>query len=184
MNTFITSDTHFSHENFLKFTNLQGHKVRPFSSKEEMDDLMINNHNNMVNDGDKVYHLGDVTMHKRYLPIVSRLKGNIRLILGNHDIFDWKEYAKYFKEVYHLRVLPELKLQLSHVPFHPYSVKKGWVNVHGHIHDKVINKDNIQVEGDISIQHSQYFNVSVEQHNYSPVPIDVILDYVKKVEIK
>jgi calcineurin-like phosphoesterase family protein len=183
MDIFIYSDPHFSHANFLKFKNDAEQFIRPFPTIEDMDNLMIENHNALVKPTDKVYCLGDVTMHKRYLSIVDKLHGKKKLILGNHDIFDLKDYAKHFDTIYAMRTLPEFKLQLTHIPLHIDSVKRGWINVHGHIHAKVINHANTMVDGDLSIQHPRYYNACVEQHNYTPVPIDVILDKVKALAI-
>lgn len=52
-NIFFTSDTHFWHENIIKFCN------RPFSSVEEMNDTIIENWNKVVGENDIVFHLGD-----------------------------------------------------------------------------------------------------------------------------
>jgi calcineurin-like phosphoesterase family protein len=75
---FFTSDTHFGHENIIKYCN------RPFSCAEEMDETIISNWNKVVNNSDTVYHLGDFSFKdpKIYL---DRLKGNVVLIRGNHD---------------------------------------------------------------------------------------------------
>ena len=50
---FFTSDTHFGHENILKFCN------RPFSSIEDHDLALINNWNSVIGNDDTVFHLGD-----------------------------------------------------------------------------------------------------------------------------
>ena len=70
-NYFVISDTHWQHENILKFTKEDGTLVRPeFFSVQEMDEIMIENWNKEVkNQDDIVYHLGDVTFGssaKRY----------------------------------------------------------------------------------------------------------------------
>jgi len=182
METFLISDTHFSHANILTFTDKDKVPLRPeFKNIDEMDELMIENWNKTVSDSDKVYHLGDVTMHKRYLNIVARLKGKKRLILGNHDIFDYKLYAKLFDGVYAMRVLPKLGLMLTHVPIHKSSIKKGWINVHGHTHKHIVDvhgtlNSSQDAEADIF-----YLNVSVERHNYTPVHVDIALKQVNIV---
>ena len=46
---FLTSDTHFDHENIIKYCS------RPFNSKDEMNKAMISNWNSVVGDSDTVY---------------------------------------------------------------------------------------------------------------------------------
>ena len=75
----FTSDQHFGHSNIIRFCN------RPFKDCEEMNEVLIDNHNHRVKDGDDVYHLGDFTFQldaERYL---LRMNGKHHLILGNHD---------------------------------------------------------------------------------------------------
>lgn len=84
MNYFFTADTHFNHDNIIKFCN------RPFKNAEEMNETMIQNWNAVVGEKDTVYHLGDFGFFgsKRALTlaeIVVQLKGNIIVIPGSHD---------------------------------------------------------------------------------------------------
>ena len=79
---FFTSDTHFSHKNILSFG------IRPFSTLEEMEEVLINNWNRKVRPGDIVYHLGDFFLGKdpeKACQILDRLNGQKFLIKGNHD---------------------------------------------------------------------------------------------------
>jgi calcineurin-like phosphoesterase family protein len=160
MTTFLISDTHFGHEAILNFKNSDGSSVRSFSSVEEMDEIMVENWNKVVGHGDKVYHLGDVVMSKRSLPILSRLNGKKTLIAGNHDIFDTKEYMKYFKNVRGYRVIED-NFILSHIPIHKDSIERYGCNIHGHLHAEVMNDPS-------------YFCVSVEQINYTPIALEEI----------
>lgn len=75
---FFTSDTHFGHDNIIRYCN------RPFESVEEMDRVIISNWNKVVGDNDTVYHLGDFSFKDPY-PYRKSLKGKIVLIQGNHD---------------------------------------------------------------------------------------------------
>ena len=65
---------------------------RLFDSVEEMNQQMITAWNNVVNEKDTVYHLGDVAMHPLYekgfkdiLEQLVQLTGKIVFIKGNHD---------------------------------------------------------------------------------------------------
>lgn len=51
---FFTADTHFGHQNVIRFNN------RPFSTVEEMEETLIANWNNRVHQNDTVYVLGDM----------------------------------------------------------------------------------------------------------------------------
>ena len=150
----LITDTDFGHGNILNFKDAQGYPVRPFSSVEEMDEDMIENWNSSVEDGDKVYHLGDVAIPRVGLKTLSRLSGRKVLIRGNHDIFKLSDYAKYFKDIRAYHVLNGWIL--SHVPIHPGSLGRWTGNIHGHLHSNTIDDP-------------RYRSVCVEQTNYCPV---------------
>lgn len=83
---FVTSDLHFGHDNIIKYCN------RPFRNAEEMGEHIIKEWNRRVSDEDTVYLLGDVAMGPKSSNIhyvisrLSRLKGTITVVLGNHDM--------------------------------------------------------------------------------------------------
>jgi calcineurin-like phosphoesterase family protein len=74
----FTADTHFNHDNILRYCN------RPFDTVEEMDEKIISNWNSIVSEDDTIYHLGDFCFGNtnKYL---SRLRGNIIRLKGSHD---------------------------------------------------------------------------------------------------
>lgn len=182
--TWFISDPHFGHASMLKFLRQDGALLRPqFANVDEMDDFIITQHNSVVKPDDKVYILGDIAMKKRFLEKVLKLNGRKRIILGNHDIFGYKEYARYFGEVYHMRTLPGEGILMTHIPIHIQSVKRGWVNVHGHLHAQIVAQDQQMIEGTLADQHPKYYSVCVEQHNYTPVNMDIIRDKVKALKI-
>ncbi|MCR5084594.1 MAG: metallophosphoesterase [Succinivibrionaceae bacterium] len=79
---FITSDPHFSHQNIIRYCG------RPYASSEEMDEGLVSRWNETVSDADEVWILGDLSLDlppSRLRPIVSRLKGELHLVPGNHD---------------------------------------------------------------------------------------------------
>lgn len=151
---------------------------------------MVKRWNEVVKPGDKVYHLGDVVMKKQFLPIMDRLNGKKTLIRGNHDIFEIKDYLKYFSEVHAVRYPETREFVMSHIPLHPDSVRERYkINVHGHLHahrvkreiwlgeysddtipPTLINSDAFRMEID-----PMYFNVSVEQIDYTPISHEDLL---------
>lgn len=162
-NIWLISDTHFGHENILKYSD------RPFSSVEEVDEVMVERWNSVVKQGDKVYHLGDVFFgpKENFQKLWGRLNGAKRLVVGNHDDIKYLSAGGFFKKVYMWRVFTEHNLLLTHVPIHEASIHErivvaGGVNVHGHIHEKPSPT-------------GPYKCVCVEQTNYYPVNIEEVL---------
>lgn len=132
MNYYI-SDLHFGHKNALSFDN------RPFFTVEEMNRTLVDNWNSRVTKGDNVYILGDMFWKNEDAgEILTELKGNKFLVLGNHDRlnaemkkhFVWcKEYAEINDGDYHI--------VMSHypIPFFKNMTRKGYCMLHGHVHD-------------------------------------------------
>jgi calcineurin-like phosphoesterase family protein len=169
-NTFIISDTHFSHTNICRFLREDGTPLRPWDDVDAMDEAMVNNWNSVVRPNDTVYHLGDVVINRRALQILDRLNGSKRLILGNHDIFDHSDYTKYFKRLHGSHKLNNLLL--THIPVHVDSVPKwALANVHGHIHAQDVN-------------HPLFYNVSVENINYTPISLEDLQQKICNKQIK
>ena len=102
--------------------------------------------------------------------------------MGNHDIFGFKFYVDYFEEVYAMRILPKEGLMMTHIPLHFNSIKRGFINLHGHIHERIIGQDTRMVLGHISDQHPFYFNACVEHHDYTPVSMDVVVAKTQKLK--
>jgi len=161
----VISDNHFGHANILNFKDNDGNFIRGsrFSSMEEMDEHMVDRWNSVVKDGDKVYNLGDVYFGQGY-KLLNRLKGQKRLILGNHDNGKDQHLLQNFSKIQVWRVFSEFNMVLSHVPIHPSGLEyKVKYCVHGHIHER-------------NLDDPRYFNVSVEQIDYTPVNIEDIRD--------
>lgn len=155
-NIFFASDLHLGHQNICKFQRDDGTPLRPWDDVNEMNECIIENWNRVVKPTDKVYDLGDVVMKRAWLPLVGRLNGKKRLIRGNHDIFNTKEYAEYYDEIYGVRVLEDMIL--SHYPLHRESINRE-TNVHGHLHYR-------------EIPDGKYFNVSMECIDYKPISLE------------
>jgi len=149
MKIFIISDTHFHHENIIKYSN------RPFKSVEEMDKEMIKRWNNKVGKEDIVLHLGDFALgsDKEVKELKDSLNGTIFLLKGNHD-------HKMLRKAGFIIIKGTLEISnliFSHNPLKKEDIPKGFINVHGHIHEK---------------ESLHGFNVSVEKMNYEPIGLD------------
>lgn len=169
---FFTSDTHFGHENIMKFCN------RPFNSVEEMDEALIENWNNKVPENGIVFHLGDFAFkytQKRYNELINRLNGKIYLVIGNHD---WKtlpnENNFELVEQQLMLKIDNKKIYLNHLPFlcldgvyGNNSPKMVW-QLFGHVHSKkegMIGLDKPRLD---YLFDNQY-DVGVDNNNYTPV---------------
>lgn len=162
----LWSDPHFGHAaTFDKFKRDDGTPLRPFSSVEEMNETMIANHNDCVRPHDTVYVLGDIAINKKYLPLVNRLNGKKRLIMGNHDVYGYKEYVKYFDDIMAYKVFEKDQIICSHIPLSIDSRARFRLNIHGHTHANCLEDDF-------------YYNVCVEQLDYKPIMYDDILKYL------
>ena len=160
-NVYVISDTHFGHAaTFEVFKKEDGSPLRPFKSLEDMHNTFIENWNRTVTSGDLVLHLGDVAFSgQAYDTIMPQLNGTKYLIRGNHDRFSEGRYRRHFKRV--LGCYIRDNYCFTHVPIHPSSLARWKGNIHGHLHAKLV--------GD-----PRYYNVSVEQINYTPLNFETI----------
>lgn len=164
---YVISDTHFGHNNILGFTREDGTKLREFGCVEDMDEYMVARWNEVVRPQDIVYHLGDVAMKRKSIATVGRCNGHKRLITGNHDIYDMKDYLPFFEKIMGFRKIEELIF--THIPIHPESLRHNWINVHGHVHNNV-ERNHFG---------PRYLNVSVEVIDWRPVHLDVVRQLVR-----
>lgn len=161
-NIWFISDTHFGHENIIKYCK------RPFSNSREMDEFMIEQWNTTVKPEDHVYHLGDVYMgdKKAGARCVARLQGKKRLVVGNHDDLKSPNLLNAFQKVMLWRNFRDEGFTAAHVPLSEDSLVYG-VQVHGHIHANTLDNP-------------RYINVCVEHTNYKPVHMDEIIERARK----
>lgn len=155
----VISDTHFHHDRMILYEG------RPFSDIEEMNCQLIKRWNQVVSKRDKVFHLGDFSFgsQRQVAEIINQLKGDIYLILGNHDRSHsdaWWLTAG-IKTVYRYPIIMDKYFMLSHEVMY-LNDHMPYINLHGHTHSK-------------SIDSFQYVNCSVEVNNYTPQDLDAIL---------
>jgi len=181
--TFLISDTHFGHEKTCTtFRREDGSPLRPFASAEEMDEAMFSRWNARVRPNDKVYHLGDVVISRRFLSVLARLNGDKVLIRGNHDIFRDEEYRTYFRELRAYHVLNGMIL--SHIPVHEASLGRFGVNIHGHLHaSRVKRARGVDARTGAVLYGTdndlRYHCVCVEQTDFAPILLD---DVYKRIQ--
>ena len=166
---FFTSDEHYSHRNILKYCK------RPFDSVEEMNEEMINRHNEVVGEKDWVYHIGDFYCGKdkqEAKDIFNRLNGNKVLIKGNHDkkivlSLPWKQVH----DVIHLKLksVPNAHLEgevfLSHYAHRVWNKSYHEIgHLFGHSH------------GGLDF-YRRSFDIGVDCHNFYPISWERVQDY-------
>ncbi len=173
---YFIADTHFNHENIIKYCK------RPYKNKIEMNEDIIKKWNESITENDIVYHLGDYALgtDKELELIAGKLNGKKFLIRGNHDTKGITTYEKLGFKV--LKNAP-FKLEneiiiLSHVPIPDKSIPKGYVNIHGHIHNKplhFINTKTNEMEYPPKLYSQQlHICVSVDAINFKPISLDKI----------
>jgi calcineurin-like phosphoesterase family protein len=169
-NIFLIADLHLGQESAMKWLDNDGKQIRKFANASEMDEHIVKCHNGVIGVNDKVYMLGDIAVHKKYLPTLLRMNGKKVLIKGNHDQEKMSEYAKYF---YDIRGSHQLeKFILTHIPIHPESLSRWHGNIHGHLHHRsVMLGDKID---------PRYICVSAEQVGYFPIPLEDVQHIMKQ----
>jgi calcineurin-like phosphoesterase family protein len=174
---FLVSDTHFGHAGVCRFTRNDGvTKLRPWTDPDEMDEFMIKAWNERVGPNDKVYHLGDVVINRKSLPIMNRLNGDKVLIRGNHDIFKDEDYTPYFRSLRGYHVMNGMIL--SHIPIHSESLGRFGVNIHGHLHANRVMLPGFN--GKITdIVDTRYHCVCVEQTDFAPILFEDVIKRIK-----
>lgn len=180
---FFTSDTHFGHFNISKYCH------RPFESRKEMDDTLIENWNSVVPKDGIVIHCGDFmlphkTSYEEYIKVMEKLNGHIYLCRGNHDRIPLGEVPNEIKEKYPnfgLDVVNDIMMVqveginiiACHFPLLSYPSD---YHVFGHIHTL---KDGIcyGIDGDVNakLRKTQY-DVGVDQNNYAPISYWQLVD--------
>lgn len=203
MTVWFTSDTHFGHQNIIRYSN------RPFSDVDHMNEEIIKRWNKLVSPEDTVFHLGDVALGQidKSLACVGRLNGHKILIDdGNHDRpfmsrgkakFDyWVErYAEVFQEIRPAGKLPWIdgtQVNVSHYPYDGdgehskgdrYASERledtGTVLIHGHTHAEWAQKE---MDSRVSRSKAGSLQIHVGQDawHYKPVSLEQVEDLIKE----
>ena len=158
--TWIWSDLHLGHKVSL------GVFFRPFGTVRWADQAMMDAWHDLVGADDTIICLGDVGVdgsvqahHQRWWREAPGVKW---LVLGNHDVdpVNQTRPVAVGRTAATLFAPGDPPLLLTHVPL--LQVPYGWVNVHGHVHQRE------------SPTRNRHINVSVEQLNYRPARLSDI----------
>ena len=171
----FTSDTHFNHENVIQ------HDKRPFANLFIMTETIISNWNSVVAKGDIVYHLGDFALSwgKKHYQIIDdilgRLNGQKILIRGNHDRAEVLKNPKWLRVSEIERLSVDLGgehkqwITVCHYAWRTwYRSHYGSWMLHGHSH------------GLLPDNGSNSMDVGTMCHNYFPINIDTVKEFMSK----
>lgn len=165
-NIYLISDLHFNHDKEFIW------KARGFNSVEEMNESIVKSFNEIVQDDDIVYILGDLMMgfltEEKWLP---QLNGEIHYIIGNHDTTN---RLKYYEELGFICEGYATVIQykhhsfyLSHYPTLVQNTTDDRIhNIHGHTHSTNFREFLLS------------FNVAVDAIK-KPISIEEIYEIVK-----
>lgn len=165
MGVFFVADSHFGHENAIKYCS------RPFANVEEMDDALIALWNGKVGKNATVYHLGDFAFVNKPAQVeayLQRLNGHKVLIMGGHDRKKVISKVRGFQHVteplqdYQLKI-DGMHLHLSHTPRLTWEKQHyGAVHLFGHCH------------GMLKHPYPNAFDVGVDCNGYMPVSLEEV----------
>ena len=158
----IISDLHLGHKNILKYSG----SLRGGTTSEEHDKWLIDQIKSVVKKGDLLYILGDVAFDEESLKQLKKIKNQMILVRGNHDVLSTQKYLEYFQQVYGLWK-HKGTFWLSHAPLHPDELR-GCINIHGHVHQN-------------SIQDDRYINVCVEMTYGVPQSLDDLHEKYREI---
>lgn len=173
----VTADPHFFHDNIIKYCN------RPFKNADYMNRVLIHNWNECVMPEDHAYILGDFSLkgpaHKDALEsVVSRLNGIKHLILGNHDRLRAQEYLELGFASVHTMMIWNIRnpdngdttlFRMVHDPCYAQIPDSLWLC--GHVHN--LWQDFHNPELNITV-----YNVGVDVHNYTPINLDELIEFL------
>lgn len=179
---FFTSDTHFCHDNIIKYCN------RPFDNVEEMNKKIVDNWNEIIPEDGIVFHLGDFALNastKSVQHILHSLNGNKYLIIGNHEKAALsKEFLRnMWKGIYDIAEIfvedDEITYNKQHIVMCHYPIlawnasHRGSWQLFGHVHGGLSNKGKIN-------HHPAQMDVGVDCHNYYPISYQQVKEQITK----
>lgn len=188
MKIYASSDTHYFHDNIIKYCD------RPFHDVDHMNSEMIRRWNDVVGPDDIAFHIGDVSAGLKgrgdeLRDVISQLHGRKILVRGNHDHLhdSWYLDAGFVAVVPHLLIDGILFVHYPLLEATKRFTGQDWSGVkrviHGHVHRTDMD------------DYPDHFNVAVDRNGFTPVLLERalgndasdlltegILDLVKNVD--
>lgn len=169
MAKYIISDTHFNHGNIIENCD------RPFDSEGEMNETMRERWNSEIEDGDVVYHLGDLAL---WSPEdedewIRKLNGEMMIIKGNHDSFN--EYTEAPTVDSCVLKYDKYKFYCTHRPENVPDDWNHWV-LYGHHHNNDLR------EFPFVDYENNRINLSVELIDYAPLKLEDLVEILGRRE--
>lgn len=162
--TFLIGDLHLSHRNILKYRTGLG-----VTTTEEHDQLLVDNICSTTRKRDVLILTGDIAFDETAMPhliTIAKHVGGLKWILGNHD--DHRVVKLALATIGNLSVhgcMSYKNTWITHIPMHESEFYRKLINIHGHLHSKIIEDE-------------RYFNSSADNINYKPVKFtDIIGGY-------
>ena len=174
---YFTSDLHFCHDREFLY------QPRGFDSVYKMNEAIVKNWNEIVQPEDDVYVLGDLMLNNNVtgLKLIKSLKGNIHVILGNHDTTEREDLYNTCYNIVSINMAERLKYDKYHFFLCHYptlcgnyddgkGLRKHMISLCGHTHtkDKFADWDKGLI-----------YHVELDAHNMRPVPLDKIIEDIK-----
>lgn len=149
-NVWFIGDIHAGHSNIANFR-------KEITSEVNNREVIEESWQRLVTKRDLVWVMGDAAFTQEGLDWIGTLKGEKRLLRGNHDGLNIKKYLEVFTEVY--GIIKYKNMWLSHAPIHPHELR-GKPSVHGHVHYYNIQESN--TAGAENKDDKRYLSTSVE----------------------
>lgn len=212
MKVWFTSDTHFYHENIIRFCNRPywqlegGDRAAAPDRVPDMDWMntdMVNKWNARVRPHDIVYHLGDFCFGSptKWNSILDRLNGRIILIQGNHDHKNLQnvQVKSRFMEIHEeLYTVEDCSLEEWHPGFLRYTNNEVrlWLNHYpakgaeaddrGFVRPEPSQPYDIALCGHVHTawkSHSGIINVGSDMWGFQPISLEEIVEYRNKLSV-
>lgn len=170
MKTWLVSDTHFCHENIIKFMDTRN----MFISVEEMNKAIISEWNATVSNQDEVIHLGDFIFGKdleKGQEIIDNLQfKKLTLVVGNHDTpYKIKNLYSKNESISIASLITNNEFIFTHYPINSELLEETCYrsngineryNIHGHVHDRHLqDKRYLNINWDVMPEDNHFIEL-------------------------